>query len=287
MPRKGSSKHSSSRRCNMNYVYDSTSSRAPAIAELFELWRYRDLLRLLVINSIKTRYRRSLLGVVWTLLNPLMMTLVLTIAFTTIMRFDVKTYPVYLLSGLISWNFFSQTTLQTNNTLVWGSGLLKRVYIPRTIFAVSVLGNGLMNFTLALFPLTIVMLIFGHPLKVTLLLLPIPLLFTAMFTLGVALMVSTLSVFYTDVVDIYNIFLSIWFYLTPVFYPISILPPRVAAILKWNPMSQLLELFRALIYYGEFPSLSSIAITGAFSVLFLTIGWLVFTKRMDDLAYRI
>jgi ABC-2 type transport system permease protein len=203
------------------------------------------------------------------------------------MRFPVKSYPVYLLTGLIFWNFFSQTTLSAANTLVWGSGLLKRIYIPRTIFAVSVMGNGLFNFVISLIPLAIVMLVLGHPFYPTILLIPIPILFAAMFTLGMGLLVSAVAVFFTDVVDLYGIILPAWFYLTPIVYPIDLVSPRIAVYLRWNPMYLLLEQFRSLIYYGQIPSWQSIVVAAVLSSVTMIVGWLVFTKRVDELAYRI
>ena len=116
-------------------VYDSAQHRSPIITELNELLNYRGLLRQYISQSIKTRYKRSALGVVWTLLNPLLNMAVLTIAFSTLFRFSLKNYPIYLLAGLIFWNFFSQTTMTAMDRLIWGGGILKRIYIPRTIFS--------------------------------------------------------------------------------------------------------------------------------------------------------
>lgn len=271
----------------MNIEYDSTNVRSPALHELQELWRYRDLLRMLVSNSIKTRYKRSALGVVWTLLNPLLTTLVLTIALSFLLRFHVQNYPVYLLVGLIFWNFFSQTTIQSMNMLVWGSGLLKRIYIPRTVFAVSVVGNGLVNLLLSLIPLAVIMLAMGHPITELLIILPLPVLLYAMFTLGVALLVSTLAVFFVDVVDMYGILLSALFYLTPVIYPISAVPEEFVRYIKWNPMNIIIEVFRAVIYYGEAPEPLSLAIFTLLAFGTLGFGWWVFAKKVDELAYRI
>ncbi len=242
---------------------------------------------LLVTNSIKTRYKRSTLGVLWTLLNPLLSTLVLTIAFQQIMKFQVENYTIYLLVGLLFWTFFSQTTTQAMNTLIWGSNLLKRIYVPRTIFAVSVVGNGLINFLLSLVPLAAIMLFMRHPFYPTLLLLPFAILLMAMFTLGLALFISTLAVFFVDVVDIYGIMLQALFYLTPIIYPLDIIPERLARFIKLNPMTTMVELFRTLIYTGQIPS-AGLALTAVgLSVVSLIVGWWVFTKRVDDFAYRL
>ena len=267
--------------------YDSSDVKSPALYELAELWHYRDLLWMMVTNSIKTRYKRSSLGVIWTLLNPLLQTLVLTIAFSQLMRFRVENYPIYLLSGLIVWGFFSQTILQAMNNLIWGSSMMKRIYIPRTIFTLSVVGNSLVNFFLTLIPLVIIMLFVGQPIQPTFLLLPVALFILTMLTLGFALIMSTIAVFFGDVVNMFSVILSAWYFLTPIIYPISVVPERFLPIVKLNPMYWLIDIFRSLIYYGEIPSAK--IFFGAFivSVIFLVFGWWLFTKKADEFAYRI
>lgn len=267
--------------------YDSGIATPPAIKELTELWRYRDLLQLAINNSIKTRYKRSALGVVWTLLNPLLNTVVLTIAFSQILRFPVKDYPIYLLAGLLFWNFFAQTTTHAMNTLIWGSNILKRIYVPRTLFTVSVIGNGLINYSLALIPLALIMLALGHRFSPALLFLPVAVLLTAMFTLGFSLLISTLAVFFVDVVEMFSVLLSAWFYLTPIIYPISIIPEQFLGIVKINPVYYLLELFHSIIYRGEWPPPETILSASVISTLTLLVGWWVFTKKSDEFAYRI
>lgn len=271
----------------MTYEYNSASLKPPFIREFLELYQYRDLLRLLVSNSIKTRYKRSTLGILWTLLNPLLNTLVLSIAFQAIMRFDVENYTIYLLVGLLVWTFFSQTTMHSMNTLIWGSSLLKRIYVPRTIFAIAVVGNGIINFILSLIPLAVIMLFMRQPFTPALLLLPLTILLLAMFTLGVALFISTLAVYFVDIVDIYGVLLSALFYLTPIIYPISLIPDRFRLLINLNPMTIMVSMFRTLIYYGEMPSLNITLAAVAMSIGSLAIGWWVFTKRVDEFAYRI
>lgn len=271
----------------MNTTYDSASIRSPAAYELRELWRYRDLLRLLVSNSIKTRYKRSALGVVWTLLNPLLTTIVLSIAFSQLFRFEIKNYTIYLLVGLIFWGFFSQSTTQAMANLIWGSSLIKRIYIPRTIFAISVLGNAMTNFLLTLIPLAVIMLFMRHPFTRTLLWLPLAILLMAMFTLGLSLLLSTLAVYFVDVVDLYSILLTVWFYLTPVIYPIDIVPDQYASLVALNPMTFMLGLFRSIIYEGVPPTAQSWGIAAGLAVVTLGLGWLFFTQKANDFAYRI
>ncbi len=267
--------------------YDSAAHGWTPLTELVELVRYRDLVLIMVANMIKTRYKRSALGVVWTLLNPLLNMVVLTIAFSSIFSNSLVHYPVYVLTGLVFWTFFSQTTLFAMNALVWGGGLLKRVYIPRTIFAVAAVGNGLVNLGLSLIPLVLIMVILGHPIYAAWWLMPLSVLLVAMFTLGVSLFMSTLAVFFTDVVDIYAVLVQAVFFLTPIVYPKEIFPAGLAWLLNLNPMVTLLEVFRAPIYLGTMPDANTLLTATVMAVAALLIGWWTFTRKADEFAYRI
>ncbi|GAB4524000.1 MAG: ABC transporter permease [Anaerolineales bacterium] len=267
--------------------YDSAAVRSPAVQELRELWRYRDLLQLLISNSIKTRYKRSALGVLWTLLNPLLTTIVLTVALSQLFRFRLENYPVYLLSGLIAWNFFSQTVTQVMSTLIWGSRLMKRIYVPRTVFPISVVGNGLVNLVLALIPLVVIMVFVHQPLRWTLWLLPPTILLLSMFTIGLSLLLATLAVYFVDLVEMVKILLMAWFYLTPIIYPLEVVPPKYAWLIKLNPMSYFVEMFRGMIYNGSLPTTWHLTIAVVASVIVLLAGWMIFTKKANEFAYRI
>ena len=268
-------------------IYDSSQVVFAPIQEIRELWRYRDLLWLLVSNSIKTRYKRSILGVVWTLLNPLLNMVVLSVAFSALFRFELENYPVYILVGLLIWNFFSQAIRDAMHKFVWGSSLLKRIYIPRSIFAVSVLGNGLVNLGLALIPLLLIMAVMRHPISWTMLLIPLAVFVLAMFTLGLSMLLSTLAVFFTDVVDMFTILLSAWFYLTPIIYPLDIISPELEPYVLWNPMTVYIGLFHSIIYEGRLPDPMSLGIAVVLSLAMVLLGWWVFTKKSDEFAYRI
>jgi|SRR5579859_1872912 len=267
--------------------YDSAARRSSPLAELVELFRYRDLVQMMVTNIIKTRYKRSALGVVWTLLNPLLNMAVLTVAFSSLFSSTLVHYPVYVLTGLIFWNFFTQTTMYAMNTLVWGGGLLKRVYIPRTIFAVSSVGNGLVNLGLSMIPLILIMLVLGHPLHGTWWMMPVAVLLLATFALGVSLFMSTLAVFFTDVVDIYQVFTQALFFLTPIMYPKNILPANLVWLLNLNPLYNLLEVFREPIYLGAIPGNHTLAAAVFSAMAALVIGWWAFTRKADEFAYRL
>ena len=268
-------------------IYDSAHQRFPALDELREILRYRSLVVQIVRRDILTRYKRSILGVAWTMLNPLGTMIVLTIAFSRAFG-STEAYSAFLLSGLISWTFFSQTTNAAISHLVWGEGLLKRIYVPRTVFAVSAIGTGLVNLVLSIIPLFIVMLVTGVPLRWTIVLMPVPILFLALFSLGIGLTISAIAVFYTDVAEMYQIVLTAWLYLTPIIYPESILPEAYRKwILLLNPMYHLVRIFRAPIYEGKVPDLTEVLLAGGVSLAVLLIGWVFFTSKADEFAYRV
>jgi ABC-type polysaccharide/polyol phosphate export permease len=221
------------------------------------------------------------------MLNPLGTMLVLTIAFSKAFGTTLG-YASYVLSGLIAWTFFAQTTNAAISHLVWGGGLLKRIYVPRTVFAVSAIGTGLVNIVLSLIPLLLVMLVTRVPVRWSILVIPIPVLFLALFSLGMGLLISTIAVYYTDVAEMYQIVLTAWMYLSPIIYPESILPEAYRLwIARLNPMYHLIRLFRMPLYEGRLPELSEMAVAGLVSLITLLVGWIIFTKKADEFAYRV
>jgi len=267
-------------------VYDSALQVSSALEELRQLLHYRHLVFQMVRRDIVSRYKRSVLGIAWTMLNPLGTTLVLSIVFSGVFGGGTS-YAAYVLSGLIAWTFFAQTTNACMVGMVWGSGLLKRIYIPRTVFAVSAIGTGLVNLSLSLVPLFLVTLVSGIVPNLSILLLPIPVLFLAMFALGSGLFLSTAAVCYADVVEMYGIVLTAWMYLSPVIYTEETIPSQYLWIVHLNPMYYLITLFRSVVYEGVVPELSEFLVAGGIGLVALTIGWVIFAKKADEFAYRI
>lgn len=269
-------------------IYDSDRQGSAALEELRAIFNYRYLVVQFIRRDILTRYKRSVLGVAWTMLNPLGTMLILTIVFSQAFGGSQEGYAAYVLSGLIAWNFFAQSSNAATLHLVWGGSLLKKIYIPRTSFAVSATGTGLINILFSLIPLLIVMLITGVPIRWTIILLPIPILFLAMFALGVGLLISTMAIFYADIAEMFQIALTAWMYLTPIIYSPEILPEVYRFwITRLNPMFYLVELFRMPIYYGKVPDLSLVLIAGGISIVTLFAGWIYFTGKSDEFAYRV
>lgn len=270
-----------------NQIYDSARPRLVLWEEALELWRYRDLLWSLAQRDLTVRYKRSVLGFLWTMLNPLLTMVVLTIVFSTFFRFEFQHFAVYLLAGLLLWNFFSQSTTQAIHNLLWAGGLVNKIYIPKPILVVSALIVGLVNLVLALVPLTLIMLLSQHRFTLALLFVPIPMALTFLFALGVGLFVTTLAIFFADVVDIYQVGLMILFYLSPIIYPLSIVPERFLFFIQLNPLYYFIQLFRQPIYEGVLPEIGLVVRATLFALIALIAGSWFFTKKSDEFAYRV
>ncbi len=267
--------------------YDSANRPPAVIDEFIQLIHYRDLIFLMVGNILKNRYKRSVLGIFWMLLNPLLQTIVLTIAFGTMFKSSLPNYAVYLLSGLLAWNFITQTTQYAMSAMAYGGGLLKRIYIPRSTYIVAAVGNGLINLLVSIGSLVVIILFLAHPITLAWLFLPVSILILTIFSLGLALLLSTASVFFTDTIDIYQVLVQALFFLTPIMYPASILPAELSQFLALNPFVILIEIFRIPIYTNHFPDFNLVISAISLALIALVAGWMLFTSKADQLAYRL
>jgi ABC-type polysaccharide/polyol phosphate export permease len=249
------------------------------IRTLRELWRYRELARILVAKEMKLRYRRSVLGFAWTMLNPLVTMVILTIVFSNAMRIPVDKFPVFLLSALLPWNFFAQSLTGGSQSIIYNESLLKNVYAPRTIFPIALVLSHLVNLLLALVPLLLVMLWQGAPFGPGLLALPLCLAFLGIFTIGIVLATSTWTVFFRDLSQILEVGLQALFYLVPIIYPLSVVPERFAPFFRLNPLLHLVTPFRTIFYEGAFPDATSLAVGGTLAVAAFTFGLAVFRRH--------
>jgi ABC-type polysaccharide/polyol phosphate export permease len=268
-------------------VYDSARRGSAPLEELQSAWQYRDLIAQLISRDVKARYKRSVLGIAWTMLNPLLMMAILTLVFSEFFRFEVRHYPVYLLSAMIMWNFIGQTTTAAMSHLLWGGQLMTRIYVPRTVFALAATGTGLVNLGLALAPLMAIAVISGVPVTPSLLWLPLPIVLGAMFALGAGLFLSTIAIRFPDIVDMYQVLLSALYFLTPIMYPKSIVPVEWHWIFNVNPVYHLIEAFRAPIYASWPAGPNTVLAAASAAVAALVIGWTVFASRADDVPYHL
>ncbi len=271
----------------VDVVYDSAQVSHPLVEEIKAVFQYRELVRQFVSRTLKTRYKRSFLGIVWTLLNPLLTMLVLTLVFSAVFRLTVDHYPVYILSGLTAWLFFSSSTQAAMGEMVWSGELLHRIYVPKSIFVVSAVSTSLVNLFISLVPLFLISLALGLPMHRTILVMPFAILLLTMFALGMGLLLATAAIYFADMLPVYEVLLTLWMYSTPIIYPITAIPAELRGFFLLNPMYYFLMLFRQPLFEGKIPDWQTWAIGGMIAVFTLVVGGLVFTARSKEYAFRV
>ena len=268
-------------------IYDSANRKHPAIEELLAVIRYRDLIYQLVRRDLVARYKRSFLGIAWTMLNPLGTMVIMVVVFSQVFE-AAEAYPAYVLTGVICWTMFSQSTSFAMNTMVWGSQLFHQIYLPRTSFVVSTILASMVNFLLSLVPLFLILLITQVSIRLSVLLLPFSMILILAFSLGIGLLISTLAVYFPDVAEMYPVILMAWMYMSPIIIPIEVLENVLRGlILRLNPFYYVLMIFRQLLYAGNVPTLSEWALASAVAFGTLIIGWTIFCKKADSFAYHV
>ncbi len=254
-----------------------------------ELWQYRGLVRNLVVRDLKVRYRDSALGIIWSWVNPLLMMLVFTAVFNFLfIQSELRNYHVFLLSALLPWQFFSDSVIQATGSMVGSAHLIKKVYFPREAIPVSIVLSNLVNFVIALPVFFGLALISGANVSPWVLLLPIPILVQVIFSLGICLILSTLNVFYRDTAIIMSVVIQAWFFLTPIFYPITHIGEEMMILgvtfnarlwlRRLNPMASVIASYRDLLYWGTYTGFDFLLRTAVTSLVVLVIGYLVFLR---------
>jgi len=249
---------------------------------LKEFWKYKDLLFLLVSKNIKLKYRRSWLGYVWSVLNPLLIMLVMTIVFSSMFSRSIENFPVYLFCGQLLFNYMSNSTHQALSSITGNSSLLKKTYVPKYIFTLARITSGLVDLFFSLGALVIVLLVTRAKVTWYALLFPFVLLQLYVFCVGLGLFLAQAGVFFKDTQFIYNAVTTAWLYLTPIFYPLESLSEELIWLVKhFNPMYFYIGQFRDLIYYGRMPGdLIILAGCGAAAAMLL-IGMWSFMRAKD------
>lgn len=251
------------------------------------LYQYRELLKTNVQKEIRGKYKGSFLGILWSFLNPLLMVLVYAIVFPYIMRTNIDNYLVYLITGVIPWNFFT-TCITTGCNCVWmNGGIIKKVYFPREILPISVVTSGAVNFLIS----TIIILVFvlGAGLGITkyILFYPFILLIQYILLLGISFIVSSVTVYFRDLEHIIGVILMAAFYGTPIVYKLSDLPANLQIIMQLNPMTHLINAYRDIFYYHQMPDIKILLILLALSVVLTIIGYFIFKKLQKGFAEQL
>ena len=254
---------------------------------LEEMWKTKAILFNFAITDLKIRYRNSVLGVLWSVIEPLLLLGVLFFVFSTMFKFQIENFPIYLLSGIITWNFFKNGTSLALESLTNRSSLITQIYFPRSIPALSAGVTASIMLLTELIVLGIFMVGFGFiPTSTIIFLIPVYLL-TFFLIVGASLPLSVLNVKYKDVQFIWTVVLQAGFFLTPIFYEFSMLPENVRNILQFNPMVQIVTMVHHVVLYGTFPTINSILYTITSTSVVVVIGYLIFRKYQAKIVEEI
>jgi len=252
-----------------------------------ESHQYRDVLWQLVRQFLTLRYRRTLLGYVWTLVNPLLMMMVTAVVFATLFKLELASYTVFLFAGMIPWNFFSMSVTQSCSSFIQNEGLIKKIYLPKLIFPMSLLLGMLVDSMLSMAVLSLLILPFGGKLSAALLFIPLAYVLLFMFAFGMALLVSVATVFFRDLQYVINVLMQAWFFLTPIMYRHDALTGKVAWLVSLNPMTSFIELFRAPLLHGQLPSLQVVAVAAGVAAASLTFGFWILLAQEKNIVFRL
>jgi len=252
-----------------------------------ELFRYRELLISLVIRDLKVKYKNSVLGYLWSLLDPLLTVLLFVVVFSIIVRIKVENYPLFLISAVLPWGLLQGSLNGAVISISGNANLVKKVYLPREIFPFSALLANLVNFLLSLVVFIPLIFIFGVKVSFSLLALPLIILLALILIGGIALLSASLNVFFNDVGFILKFVLNLWFYLSPVFYPVSFVPERFRELYLLNPMAVILSLYRFAILRMPPPGAREILISSAISLSLFVVGYLIFKRTENEMVKRL
>ncbi|MCQ5131143.1 ABC transporter permease [Butyricicoccus faecihominis] len=241
--------------------------------------KYQFLMKQLVGRDFKTKYKRSVFGVFWSFLNPLLTMLVQYVVFSTLFKNDIPNFPAYLLTGIVLFNFFNESSSLGLTSITGNATLITKVYVPKIIYPLSRVLSSSVNFLLALIPLFVVFLCTGERLHKAALLLPFPILCLLLFCIGVSLILSTLMVFFRDMQFLWGVLTMIWMYATPIFYPESIIPMRFMQLYKMNPLYHFIRFMRIILIEGISPEPKAYLLCIAAAVIPLLVGIFIFRKQ--------
>lgn len=249
---------------------------------LLTLKKFMPLIKELVKRDLKLKYRRSILGYLWSLLNPLLMMLVMTLVFSYMFRFDIPNYPLYLICGQTLFTFFNESTNNAMFSVIQNGSLIRKVYIPKYIFPISKVVSSFVTMAFSLAAILIVMIVTRTGFHPSVLLFWAPLLMLFTFACGVGMILSALAVQFRDITHLYGVLTMAWMYFTPIFYPVSAVPETVATLIGLNPLYTYITLFRELVLYGNIPAFSSWAVGLITALAVALIGALLFRKMQRN-----
>ena len=248
---------------------------------------YSFLLTELIKRDISGKYKDSTLGLFWSFLNPLLSMIVLTIVFSQFFGGSIANFPVYLLSGKLVFDLFANATTGAMDSIKGNSEIIKKIYVPKYMFAVGIVCSEFINFLISLIVLVMVMIVTKAPFYMSLIYAPIPLFFLLILTMGVGLILATATTFFTDIKYLYGVLIMLLSFMTPLFYPITIIPQKFLFFFKINPLYSAVSCFRDIVLYGTFPQVKFLLFLIITSIISLIIGVYLFYRYQDDFVINI
>ncbi len=245
------------------------------------LLKYKSLLWNLVVRDLKIKYRRSVLGFAWSILNPLLMMVVITAVFQNLFRSNIENFPIYYLTGYLFFSFVTESTNSSMTSIISSGSLIKKVYVPKYIFPLEKCIFSFVNMLFSFIATIIVMIALKVPITPSFFAFTIPMLYLFVFSVGLSFFLAAANVFFRDIAHLYSVFTTAWMYLTPIFYPMDMLPDFMKELITFNPLYHYILYFRALILDNHIPDLRTNLICIGFSAIMLLIGVAFFKKKQD------
>lgn len=252
-----------------------------------DLYQYRELLKTSIKKEIRGKYKGSFLGVLWSFINPLLMVMIYAVVFPLILKVQQENYVIFLVVGLIPWNFFTTSISQGTTTILHNANIIKKVYFPREILPVSVVTSATINFFISCIIILIFILFSNIGFSWNLLLLPIVVIVQYTFTLGLVFILSAVNIYIRDAEYIVNFLTMMFFYVTPIIYSSSMIPEEYQWILQLNPMTHIIGAYRDIFYYKQLPELGNLFTIALFSFMILILGYTIFKKLSRGFAEEV
>jgi ABC-2 type transport system permease protein len=252
--------------------------------ELKELYKYREMLSNLVKKDLRTRYKGSVLGFLWTFVNPLLQLVVYTMLFSVILRSNIPKYYIFLFVALVPWIFFATSITSGSSSIIASKDLIKKVYFPRIIIPMAVVNGAFMNMIFTMIVVFFALIFSGIGISKYILFLPVIMMLEYLLALGISFIVSALNVYFRDLEHILGIIIMAWMYGTPILYSIDMVPKKLLPIFNLNPMTPIIAAFRSILYYKTKPDLSHMGIIFIWSTCFIVAGYIIFQKLQKNFA---
>lgn len=257
------------------------------VSTLREIIKYRDMVKYLVRADLRGRYKGSALGFLWTFVNPLMLVVIYTVIFGTILKVSIHNYTLYLLAGLLPWTMFQTTVVSSSTVVMRNSNLVKKIYFPRQVLPFSVVLSNTINYLYSMIIMVFAMVVFRAHFSTAIVVFPLILVLQVLVMSGFALFFAAVNVYYRDIEHILTVLMTGWFYITPILYTLKIIPEKDRIWFYLNPMTSFVQGYVNILYYGKWPQRIDLFSGSLWAVIGFCLGWIVFSKLSRNFAEEV